>query len=177
MRLWGKKVESQLSFLSLLSPPSNDNSTPDPGTMKKTELLKHLKTCIQDGSSNLSHFPLPSQRHFLDREAVVGSDSEIWLHFSKMTSAENFGSPWSRGHSSTRLFMGVGGSGGSSSSWLSPESRELPALSNSLSTCSLDTPSVSGCPKGMFVESKYADRASWSRGRTFFREIWVLPWR
>jgi hypothetical protein len=135
---------------------------------------KHAFRMVQATSLT---FPFPLNGHFLDREAVVGSDSEIWLHFSKMTSAENFGSPWSRGHSSTRLFMGVGGSGGSSSSWLSPESRELPALSNSLSTCSLDTPSVSGCPKGMFVESKYADRASWSRGRTFFREIWVLPWR
>ena len=65
LRLWGEKVESQLSFLCLLSPPRNDNSTLDPGTMKKTEPLKHLKTCIQDGSSNLSHFPLPSQRSFL----------------------------------------------------------------------------------------------------------------
>lgn len=135
---------------------------------------KHAFRTVQATSLT---FPFPLSSHFLDREAVVDSDSEIWLHFSKMTSAENFGSPWSRGHSSTRLFMGVGGSGGSSSSWLSPESRELPALSNSLSTCSLDTPSVSGCPKGMSVESKYTDRASWSRGRTFFREIWVLPWR
>ena len=174
----GKKVESQLSFLSLLSPPRLMTTLHQILEQWRRQncwnISKHAFRMVQATSLT---FPFPPNSHFLDREAVVDSDSEIWLHFSKMTSAENFGSPWSRGHSSTRLFMGVGGSGGSSSSWLSPESRELPALSKSLSTCSLDTPSVSGCPKGTFVESKYADRASWSRGRTFFREIWVLPWR
>lgn len=40
----------------------------------KTKLLKHLKTCIQGGSSNLFHFPLPSQQSFLG----LGGSGRFW---------------------------------------------------------------------------------------------------
>lgn len=76
--------------------------------MKKTDLLKHLKTCIQDGSSNLSLFPFPFSSHFLDREAGRFWQRDLTTFLEDDLSWE-LRQPLIQGALvSTRLFMGVG---------------------------------------------------------------------
>lgn len=57
---------------------------------KSRSLSKHAFEVVQ--ATSLTVPPSPNS-HFLDRKAVVDCDSEIWLHFSKMASAESLGSP------------------------------------------------------------------------------------
>lgn len=127
----------------------------------------NTKTCIQDGSSNLSHFPLPFQQSFLGQ----GGSGRFWQRDLTMLLEDDLSweslQPLIQG---ALVHQAVHGRGGQ---W-----RLLLILDQSRKqgvACPvqffvhllLDTPSVSGCPKGMSVESKYTDRASWSRGRTF----------